>query len=150
MNDMLRSVELFSGAGGLAYGMALAGFKHKADHQLDTDSCDTLRLNKRRRGLKHVRDWKIIEANLTAFDYSEIEGPVDVLAGGVPCQPFSLGGKHRPHQDSEICFLTSPEQCLNSDRVTHSREREGPTPFILQRLLRVRHSSSLASRSSET
>src|SRR5690606_14852758 len=60
------------------------------------------RLN-RDRGIRHARDWNVCEANVRRFDYSQV-GPVDVVAGGVPCQPFSLGGKHRAHADDRDMF----------------------------------------------
>ena len=98
----MRSIELFSGAGGLALGTARAGFEHAAVVERDPDCCETLRTNQRR-GIARVKDWNVVEADVKLFDYSNV-GPVDFIAGGVPCQPFSLGGKHRAHEDARDMF----------------------------------------------
>lgn len=98
----MRSIELFTGAGGLALGTALAGFEHVEVVEFDHDCCETLRLNKDK-GFEHVRDWSIIEGDARLRDYEAV-GPVTLIAGGVPCQPFSLGGKHRSHEDERDMF----------------------------------------------
>ncbi|TAK04931.1 DNA cytosine methyltransferase [Patescibacteria group bacterium] len=95
----LKSVELFTGAGGLAMGLELAGFQHEALIEWDHDSCETIRENQRR-GFALVRDWKIYEGDARAFDYKNIYSPVHLVAGGPPCQPFSLAGKHGGFNDS--------------------------------------------------
>ena len=46
----------------------------------------------------------IVSGDVRTFDYSEIKGPIDLLAGGPPCQPFSIGGKHEGHQDCRDMF----------------------------------------------
>ncbi len=94
---------MFSGAGGLALGTARAGFHHAAILELDRDSCDTIRLNKRR-GIRPVTDWEVIEADIRGFDYRSLGDGINFIAGGVPCQPFSLGGKHRGHEDERDMF----------------------------------------------
>ena len=97
----MKSLELFSGGGGLALGMSAAGFEHDAVVEYDHDSCETLRLNKVQ-GIEHVRDWNIIETDVRTFDYSTVKA--DVIGGGVPCQPFSLGGKHKAYNDTRDMF----------------------------------------------
>ncbi len=101
-NDM-RSIELFTGAGGLALGVAEAGFKHDTVVEWDHDSCETLRLNQ---AFDHprVKGWKVREADVRLVDYSEFAPNLGLLAGGVPCQPFSLGGKHQAHNDPRDMF----------------------------------------------
>lgn len=99
----LTSVELFAGAGGLALGVAKAGFKHLAVVERNPHACETIRRNQQL-GHPLVRDWPLHEADVTKFDFSQFEDKVDLLAGGPPCQPFSLGGKHRGKEDKRDLF----------------------------------------------
>lgn len=97
---MMRSVELFTGAGGLALGISAAGFHHDAMVEWDRDACDTIRENQRRK-VRPVARWpEVFQGDVRHFDYSAIKSGVDLVAGGPPCQPFSLGGKHRAFNDS--------------------------------------------------
>jgi DNA (cytosine-5)-methyltransferase 1 len=99
----MRSVELFAGAGGLAIGMANAGFRHAAVLEWDHDACETFRENQRHHA--HAVDgWPLHECDVRQFDYSSIRGDVAVVSGGPPCQPFSLGGRHRGHMDDRDMF----------------------------------------------
>ena len=98
-SNKLRGVELFTGAGGLAMGLELAGFKHLAAIEWDHDSCETIRENQKR-GFGLVKDWKLYECDVRQFDYGKIKEPIDLVAGGPPCQPFSLAGKHGAFNDS--------------------------------------------------
>jgi len=100
---MLRSVELFAGAGGLALGVSQAGFQHEAVVEWDHDACETIRANQMI-NLKHVRDWKLEEANVRTFNFNAIPEDIDLLAAGVPCQPWSIGGKHRGFEDDRNLF----------------------------------------------
>ena len=99
----MRSVELFAGAGGLAMGMGRAGFDHAAVVEWDHDSCETFRYNQRNHA-DDVAQWPLFEVDARAFDYRTINGEVMVVSGGPPCQPFSLGGKHRGHMDERDMF----------------------------------------------
>ncbi len=99
----MRSVELFAGAGGLALGLAHAGFNHEAVVEWNSDSCNTIRENQRR-GIKPMDHWPLFEMDVRAFDYSAIAPNLDLLAGGPPCQPFSLGGKHAGPSDARDMF----------------------------------------------
>ena len=99
----MNSVELFTGAGGLAMGAAKAGFKHLAVVERDRYACDTIRENQRR-GHALVADWPLYEGDVARCEYGAIAESVDLVAGGPPCQPFSLGGKHRAFQDDRDLF----------------------------------------------
>jgi DNA (cytosine-5)-methyltransferase 1 len=99
----MKSVELFAGAGGLAIGTALAGFVRKTVYEWDDYSCDTLRLNKQR-GLSPAKHWSIVHTDVAEVDFCKFRGEVDFVSGGPPCQPFSLGGKHRGHKDRRNLF----------------------------------------------
>lgn len=79
------SVELFAGAGGLALGMHMAGFRHVLLNEMDASACQTLRLN-------HP-EWNILEGDIHKVDFTPLRGRVDFLSGGFPCQAFSYAGK---------------------------------------------------------
>jgi DNA (cytosine-5)-methyltransferase 1 len=99
----MRSVELFAGAGGLAIGMANAGFRHAAVIEWDHDACETFRENQRRH-LRSMVEWPLYEGDVRQFDYRKLRDDVMVVSGGPPCQPFSLGGKHRGYLDERDMF----------------------------------------------
>lgn len=99
----MNVVELFAGAGGLAMGVSLAGFTPKAVIEWDRWACDTIRENARR-DYPIVRNWPLTEGDVRDFDYRGLENDIDLVAGGPPCQPFSLGGKHRAHEDNRDMF----------------------------------------------
>jgi DNA (cytosine-5)-methyltransferase 1 len=99
----LRAIELFAGAGGLAIGTALAGFDHEAVVEWNHDACETIRENQAR-GVSIVQGWPVVEGDVRSMDYSRFGDEISLLAGGPPCQPFSLGGKHGGHQDARDMF----------------------------------------------
>jgi DNA (cytosine-5)-methyltransferase 1 len=77
---MYKLLELCAGAGGMALGLERAGFKHAALVEIDPDACLTLRRNRRK--------WKVIQTDIATFDGTPYRG-VDLIAGGLPCPPFS-------------------------------------------------------------
>ena len=99
----MKSIELFVGAGGLALGTAAAGLKHEVAIEWDRNACDTLRHN-HDRGVAGVRDWRIVEGDVRDYDFRPHKGRVDVVVGGPPCQPFSMGGRHRGPDDRRDMF----------------------------------------------
>lgn len=103
----LTSIELFAGAGGLAMGTTLAGFRSCGVVEWDKWACDTIRQNQLR-GYPLVSDWPVFEGDvrhwISNLDVSLLEGRLDLLAGGPPCQPFSMGGKHGANMDSRDMF----------------------------------------------
>jgi DNA (cytosine-5)-methyltransferase 1 len=92
--EHVKSVELFAGAGGLALGTAMAGFKHEVVLERDNNACRTLRANQIR-GVEHARDWRVVEGPVESYDFSRYAGDVDFVFGGPPCQPFSFGEVRR-------------------------------------------------------
>lgn len=94
---MATSVELCAGAGGQALGLEQAGFTHDALVEIDAHCCNTLRHNR--------PGWNVIEDDIRCFmeRASEFRG-VDLLAGGLPCPPFSVAGKQLGEQDERNLF----------------------------------------------
>lgn len=79
------SVELFAGAGGLALGMHLAGFRHVLLNEINPMACQTLR--------KNHPEWNVLEGDIHQIDFTPLRDKVDFLSGGFPCQAFSYAGK---------------------------------------------------------
>ncbi|WP_299668183.1 DNA cytosine methyltransferase [uncultured Ruegeria sp.] len=99
----MRSVELFVGAGGLGLGVSQAGFQPAAVMDWDKWACDTIRENQKL-GIDLVSEWPLHEVDVREFNFEDITGDVDLVTGGPPCQPFSLGGRHKAHLDSRDMF----------------------------------------------
>ena len=99
----MRAVELFAGAGGLGMGLSRAGFRPVAVIERDRYCCDTIRENKKR-GLRPLTSWPLVEGDIRDFDFRGIAGEIDLVSGGPPCQPFSLGGKHQGRLDDRDMF----------------------------------------------
>lgn len=98
MTKQMRSVELFSGCGGLALGLARAGFHHELLVEWNEDAVNTVRHNQQR-GIKHFKDWRLVQGDVRLVDWKQF-ADMELVAGGPPCQPFSIGGKHRGEEDS--------------------------------------------------
>lgn len=99
----MRSIELFAGAGGLALGIDKAGFTHDAVVELDRHAFETL-LENQGRGVLAVNKRCLIRDDVRELSYSRFSPSIDLLSGGPPCQPFSLGGKHKGHADRRDMF----------------------------------------------
>ena len=91
----MTCLELCAGAGGQAIGLERAGFEHAGLVEINKHCCETLRLNR--------PHWKVIEQDLRTFDASEFKG-VDLVAGGLPCPPFSVAGKQLGKLDERNLF----------------------------------------------
>ncbi len=101
-NVNLKSVELFAGGGGMALGAHQAGVSPILFLEWEKNSCETLRRNSQSAfGLPSTR---VLETDIRAFDTTQIPEAFDILIGGPPCQPFSIGGKKNGHEDVRDLF----------------------------------------------
>ncbi|MGY2168513.1 DNA cytosine methyltransferase [Pseudomonas gingeri] len=89
------SIEICSGAGGQSVGLDMAGFEHEALVEIEPLACATLRTNR--------PDWKVFEQDVRSFSALHYAG-IDLLAGGVPCPPFSKAGKQLGGDDERDLF----------------------------------------------
>lgn len=87
-----NAVELFAGGGGLALGLSLAGFNHVLLNEFNAAACKTLRTNR--------PNWNIIEGDVHNIDFTPLNGKIDFLSGGFPCQAFSYAGKGAGFNDT--------------------------------------------------
>ncbi|HZX02248.1 DNA (cytosine-5-)-methyltransferase [Kribbella sp.] len=101
----LRVVEICAGAGGQALGLELAGFDHWLAVELDAMAAETLKLNRPKWDVR-VGD----VADPAVWDPNDFRG-VDLLAGGVPCPPFSIAGKQLGANDERDLFAWAVELC---------------------------------------
>ena len=92
---VLTSVEVCTGAGGQALGLAMAGFAHVALLEYEEKYCEILKQNR--------PEWPVMCGDLHEFDGRPYHG-VDLLAAGVPCPPFSVAGKQLGHNDNRDLF----------------------------------------------
>ena len=90
------TVELCAGAGGQAIGLEVAGFEHSALFENDKAACATLRTNR--------PHWNVLEHDLfQSYDWCKFKD-IDLLAGGLPCPPFSVAGKQLGEGDERNLF----------------------------------------------
>ncbi|MGC1395085.1 MAG: DNA cytosine methyltransferase [Coleofasciculaceae cyanobacterium] len=99
----MQSIELFAGAGGLALGVARAGFRHNCLIESDKNACITLRENQNHL-FGETSQYPVIQCDISKVDFTIINEQIDFLTGGPPCQPFSVGGKHRGYLDQRDMF----------------------------------------------
>lgn len=91
----MNSIEICAGAGGQALGLELAGFGHLDLVEFDRDACATLRVNR--------PAWNVIHGDVRAYSADHLKG-VELIAGGVPCPPFSHAGKQLGADDERDMF----------------------------------------------
>lgn len=104
----MKSIEICAGAGGQALGLEQAGFEHIALVEIDHAACATLKANR--------PNWNIIEADVKKFSAEKFKGyEIDLVAGGVPCPPFSVAGKQLGQNDERDLFpeaIRLVKECL--------------------------------------
>lgn len=89
-------IEICAGAGGQALGLEMAGFEHVALVEYESDYCDALKKNR--------PEWNVICGDVKNFSGEPFKGRIDLLAGGVPCPPFSKAGKQLGSEDERDLF----------------------------------------------
>ncbi len=99
----MKSIELFAGAGGLALATANAGFHHEAVLEWNPNACATLRRNQEAK-LTQLLGADILEGDISDVSFDRFTGKIDLVSGGPPCQPFSIGGKHAGMDDKRNMF----------------------------------------------
>jgi DNA (cytosine-5)-methyltransferase 1 len=92
---VLSALELCAGGGGQSLGLKQAEFHCVAAVEIDPDACKTLRNN--------LDGTQVVEGDLRTFDARRFEG-IDLVAGGVPCPPFSIAGKQLGASDERDLF----------------------------------------------
>jgi DNA (cytosine-5)-methyltransferase 1 len=98
----MKSLELFAGSGGLLIGAHQAGFRAVGAIEWNRDACATLSANIQTLGLRNT---KVISGDVRSVDFGQFRNAgVSVIFGGPPCQPFSIGGKHRGLADERDMF----------------------------------------------
>jgi DNA (cytosine-5)-methyltransferase 1 len=88
-------LDICSGAGGEALGLEAAGFSHEAALEIDPIACQTLRLNR--------PSWRVLECDIREVEGLDFRG-IDLIAGGVPCPPFTIAGKQLGADDERDLF----------------------------------------------
>lgn len=90
------SIEICAGAGGQALGLEMAGFNHLALVELEKDYCNCLKKNR--------PNWNVLCMDVRQFNGFPYRNRIDLLAGGVPCPPFSIAGKQLGADDERDLF----------------------------------------------
>ena len=101
---MVKNIELFAGAGGLALGLEKAGICGIEFVELDAKACATLRKNR--------PEWNVIEDDIHNIDFTEYAGKVDLITGGFPCQAFSYSGKKLGFADTRGTLFHEFARCV--------------------------------------
>jgi DNA (cytosine-5)-methyltransferase 1 len=91
----LSVLEICAGGGGQAVGLERAGFEPIGTLEIDANACNTLRLNR--------SGWQVLQSDIREFSAKAFRG-IDLLAGGVPCPPFSIAGKQLGPDDDRDLF----------------------------------------------
>lgn len=93
---MYTSIEICAGAGGQALGLEHAGFSHIALVEYEQEYCNCLKSNR--------PEWNVICQDVHNFSGIPYVNQIDLLAGGVPCPPFSVAGKQLGAKDERDLF----------------------------------------------
>ena len=150
MGKKLNSIELFAGAAGLGLAAKRSGITPLAVVEWNKDCRNTIALN---RDIKNgaLKSWpNTIGRDVRDEDFQKFEGKVDVVTGGPPCQPFSMGGKHQAHADTRDMFpeavravrQTRPKAFIFEN--VRGLTREAFQPYFEYITLQMRHPQLVA------
>ncbi|KAF0209329.1 MAG: Cytosine-specific [Actinobacteria bacterium] len=135
MSDTMRSIDLFCGAGGLTLGLRQAGWETAAAVEYDVSACTTYRHN--------FPEVDLMHGDVRAVDFAQFRGAVDLVAGGPPCQPFSVAGNQRAHDDPRDCIpefvravreIQPPAFLMENVAGLASRRHHSYLRFVLEQL----------------
>lgn len=101
---MVRNIELFAGAGGLALGLEQAGITGICFVEFDNMACETLRRNR--------PEWNVICDDIHNVDFRVVHGDIDLVSGGAPCQAFSYAGKKLGFEDTRGTLFHEFARCV--------------------------------------
>lgn len=98
--NSLKAIELCAGGGGMALGLERAGFHHVALVEFDKHAAKTLRHNR--------PDWNVVEGDIRQIDFRQYRDmDIDLIGGGLPCQPYSIEGEALGKDDPRDLFPDS-------------------------------------------
>ncbi|UGT66113.1 DNA (cytosine-5-)-methyltransferase [Nocardia gipuzkoensis] len=106
----LRVIEICAGAGGQALGLERAGFEHELAIELDDTAVKTLKKNRPKWDIRQGDVADITVWNPADYAPTPERRAIDLLAGGVPCPPFSIAGKQLGANDERDLFAWAVEQ----------------------------------------
>lgn len=104
LNNSVKAIELFAGAGGMALGLEQAGIDTMAFIEIDKFCCETLRRNR--------PNWNVVEDDIRNINFSSYRGKVDIVTGGFPCQAFSYAGKKLGFDDTRGTLFYEFARCI--------------------------------------
>jgi len=96
--QQLRMIDLFAGAGGLSEGLSEAGFKSLYANEIQRRYAETYSINHPETFMDQ-RDIRIVDAGLVREKLNLQKGDLDLIAGGPPCQGFSINAPKRCSSD---------------------------------------------------
>lgn len=102
----MNIIDLFSGPGGLSLGLKRAGFNIVANVELNRDAMETYAMHDS--GSIHFNE------DVRGISFERFRGAVDLIVGGPPCQPFSIGGLRKAQEDSRDMipeFIRALKEC---------------------------------------
>jgi DNA (cytosine-5)-methyltransferase 1 len=129
----LKVIDLFSGPGGLSLGLKRAGYRVVANVEKNRDAMETY--------ASHDTDSTHFNEDIRALSFAKYRGTVDLVAGGPPCQPFSIGGLRKSSADSRDMipeFVRCLRECQPEAFIIEN------VPGLMQKRIRAYFDSILA------